>query len=475
VAAEPEAPKAEEPKLVAAEIDAVANSLEDQVKRDIAKAVAAVENPVEDVKAAPVKDEVESKVVSPDVGASEIIKPKGKTKIEHKPVDNVAPRGRTKGTLDLQPSRVDLVKGAASTNAVDAIGHILAVPEKVIAAVASETAVEPVKTEPPEIEPALDPINIVPPAQLEIEPHATPEIEPLALTSILTPNVEPEPVNIPADDTPVHVIDHAAEAEAAVVTSVVEASSEQILEPAPAPSNDPTMIPPGPAAIVEAPVSPLPISVASEAPIPQAEPIETPTALPIVPGKEPLIAKTHPESSSAKTAMMIVGALVIVTCAAVAAYYFTLGKPANKVGQNASSSRVASAGAASEPAAVLDASTTPTPSASVAASSQPSSAQARDVKREDDLATYSAAVKALGSNGFYPTAVPAISGQLLDPTTGNAYIVATVPAASLGAIQYLAGGKCGAPTGIPGKISTRYISLSTKLETASAPYCINVQ
>jgi len=424
--------------------DIKANSLEKQVKADIAEAIAAVEQPAETTKsdepesavhAGDDRTDVEPDAAAPVVTASEIIKTSGMSKTEDKPVDSVSPRGRTKGTLDLKPSREDLVKGAASVSAVDAIGPALAAPDK---------AVE-----------AEEPDEVAPP--VEVEPVSPVEAVPTATAPVVA--VETEPVKNDDDVTPVHVIDHAAEA--------AEVAPEPTPEPIPVP------VEPAPVAkevppIIETPVAtpPLVATPAVTSNIP---------TIPIL--KEPLIAKTHPEPSSAKTVMMIVGALVIVTCATVAAYFFTSSKNSTKVGQNATASQEKSAAGSGESAAVLDKSATPTPSPSpkTVATSEASTAQARDLKRKADLAAYAASVKAAATNGYYPTAAPGISATAVDPTTGKSYAVATTPAATLGSIQYLAGGKCTAPNVTPGKTSTHYIALSTKLETDSAPYCLDVQ
>jgi len=393
-----------------------ANSLEDQVKHDIVEAVDAVEKSAvtaEPLAAEPTPLEVVPEPAAAAVVASDIIKTTGRSKVQAKKVDSMAPQGRTKGTLDLKPSREDLVKGAASVSAVDAIGPALATPDKVVDEAVPEAVVGTV-----EVEPAI---------KVETEPVAEVETEP----SAPVPTVEPEPVKTEeapapvADATPAHVIDHAAEAKEAAVTPA---------EPA--------------------------VAIASAAPAP-------------TPAKEPLLAMTHPEGSSSKKVIMIVGGLVIVTCATLAAYYFTSSSSAKKVGQNANVSKETSAAGAGESAATLDKTATPSPSA--AATPNASSAQARDLKRKADLAAYAAAVKAAATNGYYPTAAPGISGAVVDPTTGKSYAVATTPAANLGTIQYLAGGKCNAPSVTPGKTSTRYIALSTKLETDSAPYCLDVQ
>lgn len=370
------------------------NSLEDQVKLDIVEAVDAVEKSAvaaEPLAAEPTPLEVVPEPAAAPVVAADIIKTTGRSKVQAKNVDSMAPQGRTKGTLDLKPLREDLVKGAALVSAIDAIGP--------------------------------------------------------------APEVEPEPVKTIEDPTPVHVIDHAAEAEEAV------APSEPTPEAVPAPT----------------PIEPVP--AASETPVPAAEPAVGPVLQTAPAAKEPLIAKTHPEASSAKTVMMVVGALVIVTCATVAAYYFTSNKDISKVGQNANVSKETSAAGSGESAAVLDKSATPsaTPAATPTATPDASSAQARDLKRKTDLAAYAASVKAAATNGYYPTAAPRISGAVVDPTTGKSYAVATTPAASLGSIQYLAGGRCGTTSVTPGKTSTHYISLYTKLETDTAPYCIDVQ
>lgn len=411
-------PVADSPTPVVAEVkplveaasapNTTANSLEDQVKLDIVNAVDAVEKSAgtaEPLAAEPAPLEVVPEPAAAAVVAADIIKTTGRSKVQAKTVDSMAPQGRTKGTLDLKPSREDLVKGAASVSAVDAIGPALAEPEKVI-------------------------------------------------------EVEPEPDKAVEDPTPVHVIDHAAEA-------LPEPTPEPTPEPETAPEPTPEAVP-----VVE-PIPTEPVPAASETPVPAAEPAVSPILQTAPAVKEPLIAKTHPEASSAKTVMMVVGALVIVTCATVAAYYFTSNKNTSKVGENASVSKETPAAGNGESAAVLD--KTATPSATPTATPDASSAQARDLKRKTDLAAYAASVKAAATNGYYPTAAPAVSGAVVDPTTGKSYAVATTPAASLGAIQYLAGGKCGAASVTPGKTSTRYISLSTKLETDTAPYCIDVK
>ena len=371
VSTEPAAPAAEPEPIVVEPTDKAENSLEDRIKLDVAEAVAAV----------------------PSLGGSEIIKTSGVPKTDDKPVDSMAPRGRTKGTLDLKPSREDPVKGAAAVSTVDAISPALAAPDK---------AVE--------------------------------------------------------EATPVHVVDHAAEAAEVVIAPEVTAA-----EPVPTPS-------------VVAPTPP-PVPEVHDAPVPAAEPVVT-SNIPAAPtAKEPLIAKTHPQASSAKTVMMVVGALVIVTCATLAAYYFTTSKSSDKVSQNESATKQSSADAADESVAVLDnsATPTPTPTATPVATPDAASAQARDLKRKTDLAAYAAVVKAAATNGYYPTAAPAVSGTALDPTTGKSYAVATTLAANLGSIRYLAGGKCTAPSVTPGKTSTRFIALYTKLETDSAPYCLDVK
>ena len=436
------------PESTVTPTDNLANRLENQVKHDMAEAIAEVEKP-----AKPKKDEPKEPVLDADetknaplvIGASEIVKTKGMSKTEDKPVDGVSPRGRIKGALDLKPSREDLAKGVASVSAVDAIGPSLAAPDKVVDEEAPEAVVAPVEAEPAK--------------KVENEPEPKIETEPVSPV----PTVEPESVkteeapNPVADTTPVHVVDHAAEAEeAAVIPQIPVADSP---EPVPA---EPVPAPVETSAVPEAPFIPAEpaVAVASEAPVP-------------TPAKEPLLAVTHPEGSSPKKVIMIVGGLVIVTCATLAAYYFTSSDSVKKVGQNANVSRETPAAGKGESAAALDSTATPSPS--VAATPNASSAQARDLKRKADIAAYAAAVKAAATNGYYPTAAPGISGAIVDPTTGKSYAVATTPAANLGTIQYLAGGKCNAPSVTPGKTSTRFIALSTKLETDSAPYCLDVQ
>lgn len=469
-AAPAEDTKADEAKI---EVVGVANSLEDQVKRDLAAAIAAVETPTEAAAdPAPKSDETktdepaapaEATVAGSEVSASEIIKTKGMSTPDEKPVDGVAPRGRTKGTIDLQPTRHDLVKGAPSAAAVDAIGPAIA------AAVAETNAAVP----------AADASTSEPAA--EAAPEATAE----PATTVQTSQAE---TATPVEETPVvHVVDHAAEAEADVkAVEIAALASEAVIEPVaeaetapdpeptpvletPAPVVDapqepavvpsvPALVPTAPLSPVpEAPVSPMPVAVATEAPLPVAE------AAPAAPVKAPLIAKTHPEPSSVKSAMMIVGALVIVTLATVAAYYFTTAKSAKKVGQNANPTVDTEVAQATAQPAVLDASTPDT-----------SSAQARDAKRKSDLAAYAATVKAAGSDGFYPTSAPTLPSQLTDPTSGKAYAVSVQPAA-LGQIQYNAGGQCDGSSITPGRTSTRYIALLTKLEGDPTPYCLNVK
>ncbi len=476
VAAPAEDAKAEEVKAEAA---AVANSLEDQVKRDLAAAIAAVENPAEAVSDSESKPD-ETKPVEPaapsEVSASEIIKTKGMSTPDEKPVDGVAPRGRTKGTIDLQPTREDLVKGAPSAAAVDAIGPAIA------AAVAETDVAVPVAE-----------TDIVVPATEASTPEPAPEAAP---NVAVEPAVEAVPEVTTAPEPVVHVVDHAAEAEADVKPVVVDESGLAVHpypepEASHAPNPEPPVVPevaapvidepqmpaevpaaavpvPAPVAPVgvvpEVPVAPMPVAVASEVPLPVVE------AAPAAPVKAPLIAKTHPEPSSAKTVMMIVGALVIVTCATVAAYYFTTAKSAKKVGQNANPTvDTALAQATSQPA-VLEASTPPAPVVTPDASS----AQVRDAKRKADLAAYAATVKAAGSNGFYPTSAPALPSQLTDPTSGKAYAVSVQPAA-LGQIQYNAGGQCDGSSITPGRTSTRYIALLTMLEGDPTLYCLNVK
>ena len=478
--------------------EAPVNSLEDQVKLDLAAAIADVEAPkveLPQVDASPVEPAglETSPIVAPE---SEIIKPKRKQKMTDKTVDSVAPRRRTKGTLDLKPTRDDSATGAAAVVAVDAISPVHAPTDKP----AEVELPSPALPAPPDIERIAEiatPDHVidhtaqaqadtlvqseVPAVTVDNIPAVVPEL-PVVASAPAAPAIDAsEPVKEAAELTESSVIEPPALASGPDTNDTAEA----LVEP---PSNAETL--------VEPPVTPEAPHVEAIIPVAPAVPVpEAPTTTPIVasiapstdklpeaspaPSKLPLIAKTHPEPKSGKTTMMIVGALVIVTCAVVAAYFITSSKPASKVGQKAALTQEQSAGNKGEdatpiqsPTPVATASTTPVAAASTAPIA---SASTRDAKRKTDLAAYAAVVKAAGANGFYPTNAPAISAQAIDPTTGKTYVISTTTVNSLGAIQYLAGGKCGAASVTPGKASTRYISLSTKLEGASVLYCMNVQ
>jgi hypothetical protein len=107
-----------------------------------------------------------------------------------------------------------------------------------------------------------------------------------------------------------------------------------------------------------------------------------------------------------------------------------------------------------------------TPSAQVAAD--------RDAKRKADLALFVTAFRTNPGGGVYNTLPPTVTVATTDPTTRQAYIVTTDALTTVGKIQYLAGYNCTGKVATPGKTSTKYLAITTMLETSTAPYCLVV-
>jgi hypothetical protein len=198
------------------------------------------------------------------------------------------------------------------------------------------------------------------------------------------------------------------------------------------------------------------------------------TAPPTLPlnGKPPLTPHTHPRPVNAKAI-----ALVVIIFA-IAAIVFGVGYAQKFL--NHKPAATATPTPSPSPSVSISPSTSPSPSTSASPSSSPSatptpSASANDAQRKTDLATYVTAYKATASGGYYSTNPPKVNVSATDPSTHQAYTIITTPPTTPGQIQYKAGGQCGGPGITPGKSSTRYVALYTKLESSATPYCLDVR
>ena len=355
-------------------------------------------------------------------GASAIIKTSGTRNMQDMPVDALTPRGRMKGTLNLKPSQ-EIPPMASGGPAVDSIAAgVPAIGSRTdVVSESSEASANPSAEEP--IAPAL------------------------ALSSV-------------SDGTPAHTVDHAAQAAAQDAPDLAHRAQPA---PAPADASQRATVPSG--------AMPEPSLVAASVP---TAPVPTPI---VETSKAPLVATTHASASNVKTVMMVVAALMIVTAASVGAYILTAGgkTTAKKVGQSPAARMQEATTDSSSRATVLDASITPTPTATPESPLDASAVNKRDLQRKTDMAAYAAAVKAGGSNGFYATTPPSFSQGANDPTTGQPYALAARPATALGDVEYRAGGQCMGPGVTPGKSATRYVALLTKLESDPTPYCLDVK
>jgi hypothetical protein len=102
------------------------------------------------------------------------------------------------------------------------------------------------------------------------------------------------------------------------------------------------------------------------------------------------------------------------------------------------------------------------------------SAATRDAQRQSDLALYVTAYKATAVRGFYPINPRPVTVSATDPTTGASYVVSKAPLSGVGQIQYIPGGVCAGPAHTPGATGSRYLALTTALESG-APYCLDVK
>jgi hypothetical protein len=123
---------------------------------------------------------------------------------------------------------------------------------------------------------------------------------------------------------------------------------------------------------------------------------------------------------------------------------------------------------------VLGASTHPAP-ASTSTSLSPNEQASQIAVREANLASYLGAYKARSANGFYPVSPPALTVQIVDPTTGRAYVVSANPLTAVGQIQYVAGGSCTGPDVTPGKTGTRYLAIKLLPSPTSPAYCLDAR
>jgi hypothetical protein len=101
-------------------------------------------------------------------------------------------------------------------------------------------------------------------------------------------------------------------------------------------------------------------------------------------------------------------------------------------------------------------------------------AATRDEQRKAALSIYASAYKAAAVKGVYPLSAPVLTNTVSDPSTKAPYAVSNAAPTAIGQIQYQPGGVCTGRNHTPGKAGSRYLALSTLLETGSS-YCLDVK